>query len=90
MCDAALHQSGVIAPGNLEVGRALGKGGSAFTSHSAELCSLQEVLKPFDVQIILNKAFQPVTTHFITLKVAANPHLIFSIFWTALHLLSFK
>lgn len=90
VCNAALHQSSAIASGNLETGRVLGKGGSAFTSHSAELCSLQEVLKPSDVQIIFNKTFQLVTTHFIMLKVAINPHLIFSTFWTALHLLRFK
>lgn len=89
MCNAALHESSVIASGNLEVDRVIGKAGSAFTSHSAELCSLQEVLKPSDVQIIFNKMFQPVTTPFIMLKVAINL-LIFSIFWTALHLLSFK
>lgn len=80
MCDAALHQSSITASGNFEVGRVLSKGGSAFTSHSTELCSLQEILKPSDVQIIFNKMFQPVTTHFIMLKVAINPHLIFSLF----------
>lgn len=90
VCNAALHQSSIIACGNLELGRVVGKGRSALTSHSVELCSLQEVLKPSDVQIMFIKTFQPVTTHFIMLKVAVNPHLIFSIFWTALHLLSFK